>query len=74
MILIDVQGVGVVVNYDLPMDKENYIHRVGRCGRYGRKGIAINFVRNEDVNTLREIEKFYSTDIPELPAHIQSFL
>jgi len=67
---IDVQGVSSVLNYDLPNDKENYIHRVGRCGRYGRKGLAINLITREDVRQLREIEHFYSTMIPELPADI----
>ncbi|GAB5361390.1 hypothetical protein AAMO2058_000709400 [Amorphochlora amoebiformis] len=53
---IDVQQVSLVINYDLPGDRENYIHRIGRSGRFGRKGVAINFVTNEDVRTLRELE------------------
>lgn len=54
---IDVQQVSLVINYDLPTSKENYIHRIGRGGRFGRKGVAINFVTTEDVPMLRELEK-----------------
>ena len=54
---IDVQQVSLVINYDLPVSKENYIHRIGRGGRFGRKGVAINFVAAEDVPTLRTIER-----------------
>merc|ERR1711959_589096 len=42
---IDVQGVSLVINYDLPLNRENYLHRIGRSGRFGRKGVAINFVK-----------------------------
>ncbi|GMM36756.1 translation initiation factor eIF4A [Saccharomycopsis crataegensis] len=69
---IDVQQVSLVINYDLPSNKENYIHRIGRGGRFGRKGIAINFVTDNDVGAMREIEKFYSTQIVEMPASIES--
>ena len=67
---IDVQQVSLVINYDLPTNKENYIHRIGRGGRFGRKGVAINFVTDQDVGMMREIEKFYSTQIEEMPADI----
>jgi superfamily II DNA/RNA helicase len=53
---IDVQQVAVVVNYDLPMRKEMYMHRIGRSGRFGRKGIAINFVTKGDISMIRDIE------------------
>lgn len=56
----------LVINYDLPNSRELYIHRIGRSGRYGRKGVAINFVRNDDVRILRDIEQFYSTQIDEM--------
>ncbi|EDK43231.1 eukaryotic initiation factor 4A [Lodderomyces elongisporus NRRL YB-4239] len=69
---IDVQQVSLVINYDLPANKENYIHRIGRGGRFGRKGVAINFVTDKDVGMMREIEKFYSTQITEMPADIGS--
>lgn len=55
---IDIQQVSLVVNYDLPTsNKENYIHRIGRGGRFGRKGVAINFVTTQDVPMLRELER-----------------
>ncbi|EGW34699.1 ATP-dependent RNA helicase eIF4A [Spathaspora passalidarum NRRL Y-27907] len=69
---IDVQQVSLVINYDLPANKENYIHRIGRGGRFGRKGIAINFVTDRDVGMMRDIEKFYSTQIEEMPADVGS--
>ena len=67
---IDVQQVSLVINYDLPMDHANYIHRVGRSGRYGRKGVAINFLAQEDVRAMVEIEKIYNTKIDEMPQNI----
>src|ERR1700741_293022 len=54
---IDVQQVSLVINYDLPTSKESYIHRIGRGGRFGRKGVAINFVTTYDVKMMREIER-----------------
>lgn len=63
----DVQHVSHVINFDLPSDKENYIHRIGRCARMGRKGIAINFTYGEhDTRILREIETHYHIKIEEL--------
>ncbi|KAG9127883.1 RNA helicase [Ceratobasidium sp. 392] len=66
---IDVQQVSLVINYDLPSNRENYIHRIGRSGRFGRKGVAINFVTIDDVRILRDIEQFYSTQIDEMPVN-----
>jgi superfamily II DNA/RNA helicase len=57
----------LVINYDLPEKKESYIHRIGRSGRFGRKGNAINFVSPNDTAKLEEISKFYSTKIEEMP-------
>ena len=74
---IDVQQVSLVINYDMPHGTEgrdNYIHRIGRSGRFGRKGVAINFLKYDDVNMMREIEAFYSTQIEELPANINDLL
>lgn len=71
---IDVQQVSLVLCYDLPLNKELYIHRIGRSGRFGRKGVAINFVRNEDIRTLKTIEHYYSTEINEMPINIEKFL
>lgn len=62
---IDVQQVSLVINYDLPANRENYIHRIGRSGRFGRKGVAINFVTMDDTRTVRELEAFYNTKIGE---------
>jgi translation initiation factor 4A len=83
---IDVQQVSLVINYDLPTNRENYIHRIGRGGRFGRKGVAINFVTTEDVRMLRDIERkrlcvflrrglmrvseFYNTQIDEMPLNV----
>ncbi|PRP78467.1 hypothetical protein PROFUN_13644 [Planoprotostelium fungivorum] len=67
---IDVQQVSLVINYDLPRNLENYIHRIGRSGRFGRKGVAINFVTQEDVRNLRDLEQFYNTSVEEMPANI----
>ncbi|GLB34012.1 putative DEAD box helicase family protein [Lyophyllum shimeji] len=71
---IDVQQVSLVINYDLPANRENYIHRIGRSGRFGRKGVAINFVTVDDVRILRDIEQFYSTQIDEMPDFAVDFL
>jgi len=67
---IDVHQVSLVINYDLPIVRENYIHRVGRSGRYGRKGVAINLVTDKSVTKLREIEQFYNTEIQEMPMDV----
>lgn len=67
---IDVQQVSLVINYDLPANRENYLHRIGRSGRFGRKGVAINFVTDQDVRTLQELEQFYTTSIDEMPNNI----
>lgn len=71
---LDVQQVSLVINYDLPTNRELYIHRIGRSGRYGRKGVAINLVRNEDVRLLRDIEQYYSTQIDEMPKEIAELI
>lgn len=64
---IDIQQVSVVINYDLPTNKENYLHRIGRSGRYGRKGKAINFVTSDDFWKIEELETFFETQIKEMP-------
>jgi translation initiation factor 4A len=71
---IDVQQVSLVINYDLPHNKENYIHRIGRSGRFGRKGVSINFVTDNDVATLREIEQFYNTKVEEMPMNVADLI
>ena len=68
---IDVQSVSLVINYDIPNNRENYIHRIGRSGRFGRKGVSISFVKgDEEYSNLKDIENFYFTEIVELPADI----
>lgn len=71
---IDVQQVSLVINFDVPNNPESYIHRIGRSGRYGRKGVAINFVTGYDVRKMEEIEKYYSTQVDELPLNFKDFL
>lgn len=65
---IDIQQVGVVINFDLPKDIHNYLHRIGRSGRWGRKGTGINLITRRDIQTMKEIEQYYSTQIEELPS------
>lgn len=64
---LDVQGVGLVVNFDLPSDAATYLHRIGRAGRYGKKGLAISLIADRDVEQLRRIEQYYATVVQELP-------
>jgi len=71
---IDVQQVSLVINYDLPTNRENYIHRIGRGGRFGRKGVAINFVTEDDRRNLKDIEQFYNTQIEEMPMNVADLI
>ena len=71
---IDIQQISLVINYDLPLNKETYIHRIGRTGRFGTKGIAINFLARSDVHILREIESYYNTTIEEMPFDINKYI
>merc|ERR1739848_172043 len=71
---IDVQQVSLVINYDLPTNRENYIHRIGRSGRFGRKGVAINFITGDDVRQMRDIEQFYNTQIEEMPMNVADLI
>jgi len=67
---LDVQQVSLVINYELPIQRENYIHRIGRSGRFGRKGVALNLVTSTERRDLVEIEQYYSTSINPLPTNI----
>ncbi|EOA40602.1 hypothetical protein CARUB_v10009334mg [Capsella rubella] len=67
---IDVQTVSHVINYDIPNNPELYIHRIGRAGRFGREGVAINFVKSSDKKDLKDIERHYGTKIREMPADL----
>ena len=66
---IDIQQVSTVINFDMPRDVHTYLHRIGRSGRWGRKGSGVNFVTRRDFRKLKEIETYYGTCIPELPAN-----
>jgi len=65
---IDIQQVSVVINFDIPKDVHTYLHRIGRSGRWGRKGVGINMITRRDMSKLKEIEQYYSTQIKEMPA------
>ena len=67
---IDVQQVSTVINFDIPKCVNTYLHRIGRSGRWGRKGMGINFVTKRDIHSMKEIEQHYHTEIKELPAHV----
>lgn len=71
---IDVQQVSLVINYDLPLDQENYIHRIGRSGRFGRKGVAINFITGDDKQSFKQLQKYYSIKIKEMPVNVNELL
>lgn len=71
---IDIQQVSLVINYDMPKYPQTYIHRIGRSGRYGRKGSAINFVTKREKNILSFIQKMYNTEIVPLPSNVNDFL
>jgi len=65
---IDIQQVSVVINFDIPKDVHTYLHRIGRSGRWGRKGVGINMITRRDMSKLKETEQYYSTQIKEMPA------
>ncbi len=74
---IDIQQVSLVINYDLPSNKDNYIHRIGRSGRFGRKGVAINLVKMNDEGEMRlfnGIKRYFHTEIEEMPEEISMYL
>jgi len=66
---VDVSQVSLVINYDVPTSREFYIHRIGRSGRFGRKGVAISLAKAEEMPILADLEKFYGTKISEMPAN-----
>ena len=71
---IDVQQVSVVINYDMPKESETYIHRIGRSGRFGRKGLAINLVNSKQVGMIKYLEKMYNTNIEPLPNNLKQLI
>jgi translation initiation factor 4A len=70
---VDVQTVSLVINYELPLDRENYVHRIGRSGRYGRKGASINLVSPREMRIQADIESYYGRKINELPLSLEIF-
>jgi translation initiation factor 4A len=68
---IDIQQVSTVINFDIPNDVSTYLHRIGRSGRFGRKGKAINMITRRDVEKMKEIERYYSTEIVEMPSNFK---
>jgi len=74
---IDIQQISIVINYDFPRGKnfkESYIHRIGRSGRFGKKGIAINLLTKHDVYGVSELKDYYKTNIEPMPENVQDFL
>jgi translation initiation factor 4A len=71
---IDVQQVEIVINFDIPREIETYIHRIGRSGRFGRKGLAINFVTDKEYPHLERIQQYYCTNIEPLPDNIKELI
>jgi translation initiation factor 4A len=71
---IDIQQVSIVINFDVPKCKHSYLHHVGRVGRYGRKGIAINIITKYDIQKLKELEAFYNCQIDELPINFENYI
>jgi translation initiation factor 4A len=70
---IDVQQISLVVNYELPVSRENYIHRIGRSGRYGKKGASINLVTEREMRMQADIEKYYETKVRPVPMDLKIF-
>lgn len=71
---INIQQVSFVVNYDFPRDYETYLHRIGRSGRHGRKGVAVNLICPKEEQAMVNTRKFYSTQIDELPENFAEFI
>ncbi|ELP83629.1 eukaryotic initiation factor 4A-10, putative [Entamoeba invadens IP1] len=71
---IDVQQVSLVINFDMPVSDESYIHRIGRSARFGRKGVAIDFITTEEKETIERLQKTYETKIVPLPKTFMDYL
>jgi superfamily II DNA/RNA helicase len=74
---IDIPQVNLVINYDLPPNKETYIHRIGRCGRFDKKGVAITMIKMDepgDVKTFNKMKHYYKMNIDELPDNVDKLL
>ena len=71
---LDVQQISLVINYDFPNNRELYIHRLGRSGRFGRKGVGVSFLKAEDISVMRDIEQFYATTVDEMPMNVADLI
>merc|ERR1719310_851250 len=70
---IDIERVNIVINYDMPDDSDSYLHRVGRAGRFGTRGLAISFVASdEDAETLKKVQERFEVNVGEMPASIDT--
>merc|ERR1712146_291717 len=70
---IDIERVNIVINYDMPSDSDSYLHRVGRAGRFGTKGLAITFVStDEDSEVLKKVQERFEVNIVEMPSQIDT--
>ena len=70
---VDIEKVNVVINYDMPENADTYLHRVGRAGRFGTKGLAISFVTTEENDKiLQDVQKRFVVQVPTLPSTIDS--
>merc|ERR1712066_1196385 len=70
---IDIERVSIVINYDMPDDSDTYLHRVGRAGRFGTKGLAISFATTEDdAEVMKKVQERFEVNIPEMPATIDT--
>jgi translation initiation factor 4A len=67
---IDVQQVSMVINYDFPLERENYLHRIFRTGRFLKKGVAINFIAGDEIRMMAEAKKYFNLNISELPNNL----
>jgi len=71
---IDIQSVNVVINFDFPKNSETYLHRIGRSGRFGHLGLAVNLITYDDRHSLRRVEQELGTEIRPIPANIDRSL
>ena len=63
-----------IVNFDIPKDVHSYLHRIGRSGRWGRKGVGINFITRRDVFKMKELEEYYACEINPLPENLETIM
>lgn len=71
---IDIEDIRFVINFDFPPDKEQFIHRIGRSGRFGKSGVAISFVIEEEFWKIKDLEQYYSITIDEVPENLDDLI